>query len=107
MPDAVPDAVPGAGLVRSFCTALKPPAPPSAARLPGGHAASGRSRPSPPGTVEPGASSRPADSSATRGETEAHPWGLDYASTTEPDHSQGDALAIRRLSGANTGCRRF
>jgi hypothetical protein len=32
-------------LVRSFCTALKPPASPSAARLPGGHAASGRSRP--------------------------------------------------------------
>ena len=34
--------------MRSFCTALKPPAPPTAARLPGGHAASGRSRPPPP-----------------------------------------------------------
>jgi hypothetical protein len=34
--------------VRSFCTALKPPASPSATRLPGGHAASGRSRPPPP-----------------------------------------------------------
>ena len=32
-------------LVRSFCTGLKPPASPTAARLPGGHAASGRSRP--------------------------------------------------------------
>ena len=34
-------------LVRSFCTALKPPASPTAAQLPGGHAASGRSRPPP------------------------------------------------------------
>jgi hypothetical protein len=33
--------------VRSFCTALKPPATPTAAWLPGGHAASGRSRPAP------------------------------------------------------------
>jgi len=36
-----------ARLVRSFCTALKPPATPTAARPPGGHAASGRSRPTP------------------------------------------------------------
>jgi|GEM_PF-5470843 len=35
-------------LGRSFCTALKPPAPPSAARRPVGRTASGRSRPTPP-----------------------------------------------------------
>jgi hypothetical protein len=42
------DTHPDDGLVRSFCTALKPPAAPAATRPPGGHAASGRSRPPPP-----------------------------------------------------------
>jgi hypothetical protein len=37
-----------AGLVRSFCTALKPPASPTIGRQSGGHAASGRSHPPPP-----------------------------------------------------------
>ena len=37
-------AVAAVVVVRSFCTALKPPAKPTAARLPGRHAASGRSR---------------------------------------------------------------
>jgi hypothetical protein len=38
-------AVAAVVVVRSFCTALKPPATPAAARPPGGHAAYGRSRP--------------------------------------------------------------
>jgi hypothetical protein len=46
-PRLVRIAVTESRLVRSFCTALKPPASPTAARLPGGHAASGRSRPPP------------------------------------------------------------
>ena len=33
--------------MKSFCTALKPPASPAAARIPGGHAAFGRSRRAP------------------------------------------------------------
>jgi hypothetical protein len=40
-------------LVRSFCTALKPPATPAARQQSGGHAASGRSHPPPPRQVPP------------------------------------------------------
>ena len=44
----LPTSEDNAGLVRSFCTALKPPAAPGGGRLSGGHAASGRSHPPPP-----------------------------------------------------------
>ena len=40
-------AVAAVVVVRSFCTALKPPASPTAKQQSGGHAASGRSRPPP------------------------------------------------------------
>src|SRR5665647_1597745 len=38
-----------ASVVKSFCTALKPPASPAAERHPGGRCLSGRSRPTPSG----------------------------------------------------------
>jgi len=47
LPSGCLDRLPWPRLVRSFCTALKPPAPPTATRLPGGRAASGRSHPPP------------------------------------------------------------